>query len=440
MKKIKIAGGIAVIAAAVVVGLLWKNGDASADNVADDQTLTSQPPSAADAQAVIRGKYVAIAGDCVACHTAPGSKQPFSGGYPISTPFGSIYASNITPDVEDGIGGWSERDFFRAVRHGKGKQGENLYPAMPYNAYIKVSDADMHDLWMYMRSVKPVKNKVPETQLPFPYNIRLAMMGWNLLFFDNSGFTPEAGRSAQWNRGAYLVQGLEHCAACHTQKNPIGGDTSAYLQGGNLGEWYAPEITGNRYTGIGDWTEDQLVDYLKLGSNHVAVASGPMAEAVSNSTQHLTEQDLRAIAVYLKSLPGSDRQKPAPLAADDAQMKMGANVYSANCTACHNSDGKGITNLATSLAGNPAIVAPDAASLVTTVLQGGRGAVTVGNPTSGAMPSFAWKLSDEQVAAVTTYIRNSWGNAAPAIEAHDVAEKRSLLQLPPQMAQDSADK
>lgn len=440
MKKIKIAGGIAVVAAAVVVGLLWKNGDASADNVAGDRTLTSQPPSAADAQAVIRGKYVAIAGDCVACHTAPGSKQPFSGGYRIDTPFGGIYASNITPDVEDGIGSWSERDFFRAVRHGKGKQGENLYPAMPYNAYIKVSDADMHDLWLYMRSVKPVKNQVPETRLPFPYNIRLAMMGWNLLFFDNSGFTPDAGQSAQWNRGAYLVQGLEHCAACHTPKNLIGGDTSAYLQGGNLGEWYAPEITGNHYTGIGEWTEDQVVDYLRLGSNHVAVASGPMAEAVSNSTQHLTEQDLRAITVYLKSQPGSDRQKPAPLAADSAQMKMGANVYAANCTACHNSDGKGIPNLATSLAGNPAIMAPDAASLVTTVLQGGRGAVTLGNPTSGAMPSFAWKLSDEQVAAVTTYIRNSWGNAAPAITKDEVAEKRSLLQLPPQMAQDSADK
>ncbi|WP_345831491.1 cytochrome c [Erwinia sp. HDF1-3R] len=437
MKKIKIAGGIVVVAAAVAVALLWQNGNTRADDVAGTSVLTGQPPAASDAEAVMRGKYIAIAGDCVACHTAPGSKAPFSGGYAISTPFGGIFASNITPDNEYGIGSWTERDFYRAVRHGKGKHGENLYPAMPYNAYVKVSDADMHDLWMYMRSVKPVHYKAPETNLPFPYNIRLAMMGWNLLFFENKGFTPDASKSAEWNRGAYLVQGLEHCAACHTPKNIIGGDTSAYLQGSNLSEWYAPEITSNTYTGIGNWSEDQVVDYLKLGSNHVAVASGPMAEAVTNSTQHLSDKDLHAIATYIKSQPGSDRKKPAPLAADSAQMKMGADVYSVNCTACHNSNGKGIPNLAASLANNPAIMGPDGSSLITTVLQGGRGAVTAGNPTSGAMPSFAWKLSDEQVAAVTTYIRNAWGNAAPAIDAKEVADKRSLLKLPAQMPENS---
>ncbi|MBP2170264.1 mono/diheme cytochrome c family protein [Erwinia toletana] len=298
--------------------LLYQNGNTAADNVADNHILMSQPLTAADADAVKRGHYIAVAGDCVACHTAPESKNAFAGGYAISTPFGGIYASNITPDSETGIGNWTERDFYRAVRHGKGKQGENLYPAMPYNAYIKVSDEDMHDLWMYMRSVKPVRSAVPETSLPFPYNIRLAMMGWNLLFFDNQGFTAGAAKSAEWNRGAYLVEGLEHCAACH------------------------------------------------------------------------------------------------------------------------NSDGKGIPNLAASLADNPAIMAPDASSLITTVLQGGRGAVTHGNPTSGAMPGFAWKLSDQQAAAVATYIRNSWGNAAPAVTAEQVAEKRKLLKLPARMPEDAA--
>lgn len=435
MKKKKIVGGIAVVAAAVAGGLLYLNGDASADNVADSQVTMNTPVTPADADAIARGKYVAVAGDCVACHTAPESKDAFAGGYAIQTPFGEIYASNITPDAETGIGNWTERDFFRAVRHGKGKEGENLYPAMPYNAYVKVSDQDMHDLWMYMRSVKPVHKAVPETQLPFPYNIRLAMMGWNLLFFKNEGFKPDSSQSAEWNRGAYLVEGLEHCAACHTPKNPLGGDTGDYLQGSNLGEWHAPEITSNAYTGIGQWSEDQLVQYLKLGSNHVAVASGPMAEAVTNSTQHLTDADLKAIAVYLKSVPGSSRTAPQPLPADNAQMKMGANVYSANCSACHNSDGKGIPNLAASLAGNPGIVAPDSASLLTTVLQGGRGAVTQGNPTSGAMPSFAWKLSDEQAAAVVTYIRNTWGNAAPAVTAQQAKEAREKLKLPAQMNQ-----
>jgi mono/diheme cytochrome c family protein len=433
MKKRKIVGGLAVIAAVVAAALLWRNGDASADDVADNQIQMKQPPAPQDAAAVARGKYVAIAGDCVACHTAPGSKQPFSGGYAISTPFGDIFASNITPDVETGIGSWTERDFYRAVRHGKGKEGENLYPAMPYNAYVKVSDKDMHDLWMYMRSVKPVHSKVPETQLPFPYNIRLAMMGWNLLFFDNSGFTPDPSQSDAWNRGAYLVQGLEHCAACHTAKNLLGGDTRAYLQGSNLGDWHAPDITSNPHTGIGQWSEAQIVQYLKLGSNHVAVASGPMAEAVTNSTQHLSDEDLQAIARYLKSLPGDDAQPPQPLAASHPQMKSGENIYSVNCTACHNSDGKGIANLAAGLANNPGLRADDASSIITTILQGGRGAVTQGNPTSGAMPSFAWKLSDQQVAAVATYIRNAWGNAATPVSAEEVAKQRAKLKLPEQM-------
>ena len=432
MNKIKLTVGTLAIAAVVAGVLLYQNGNTRADNVADDQILMKPPLTADDAAAVERGHYVALAGDCVACHTAPESKQAYAGGYAISTPFGGIFASNITPDADTGIGNWTERDFYRAVRHGKGKEGQNLYPAMPYNAYVNVSDEDMHDLWMYMRSVKPVNKKVTETSLPFPYNIRLAMMGWNLLFFKNAPFAPDSTQSAQWNRGAYLVQGLEHCAACHTPKNIIGGDTGEYLQGSNLGEWYAPEITSNRYTGIGGWSDEQVVQYLKLGSNHVAVASGPMAEAVTNSTQHLSDDDLKAIAVYIKSQPGSDRQKPAPLSADSEQMRMGANVYSANCTACHNSDGKGIPHLAASLADNPALMAPDASSLITTVLQGGRGAVTHGNPTSGAMPPFAWKLSDKQVAATMTYIRNSWGNAAPAVTEQDVAEKRALLKQPEQ--------
>ena len=433
MKKTKILGGVALIAVAVAAGLLWQNGTTRADDVADNTLLTSQPPGAEDAAAVARGKYIAIAGDCVACHTAPESKDAFAGGYSISTPFGGIVASNITPDTETGIGSWTERDFYRAVRHGKGKDGENLYPAMPYNAYVKTSDKDMHDLWMYMRSVKPVNYHAPETHLGFPYNIRLAMMGWNLLFFKNSGYEPDTSKSAEWNRGAYLVEGLEHCSACHTPKNLLGGDTGAYLQGSNLAEWHAPDITPNRYTGVGSWSEQQLVDYLKTGSNHVAVASGPMAEAVTNSTQHLTEADLRAIAVYLKSQPDSGTKAPQPLAADSAQMKMGANVYSANCSACHNSDGKGIPQLAAGLANNPGLMADDASSIITTILQGGRGAVTQSNPTSGAMPSFAWKLSDEQVAAAATYLRNSWGNAAPAVTADDVAKNRALIKMPAQM-------
>lgn len=433
MKKTTIAIAVAGIVVVGALAALWMNGSTRADDVAGDQVQTSQPVSAEDSAAVKRGEYIAVAGDCVACHTAPGSKTPFSGGYGIDTPFGTIYASNITPDNQTGIGQWTERDFYRAVRHGIGRQGENLYPAMPYNAYVKVSDQDMHDLWMYMRTVKPVNQQPPETHLPFPYNIRLAMRGWNLLFFKNSGFDANSSQSAEWNRGAYLVQGLEHCAACHTPKNMLGGDTSAYLQGSSLGQWHAPEITGNTYTGIGQWSEQQVVDYLKSGSNQVAVASGPMAEAVTNSTQHLTDADLRAIAVYLKSQPGSANQKPAALAATSPLMQQGANVYQANCSACHNSDGRGIPQLAAGLRDNPGIMAADSSSVITTILEGGRGAVTLNNPTSGAMPSFAWKLSDQQIAAVSSYIRNSWQNAAPAVTSQQVAAMRKQLKLPPQL-------
>jgi len=433
MKINRLIAGVAIIAFTVVAGALWMNGDTSADDVANNKVLTRQLPTAADAAAIERGKYVAISSDCTACHTMAESKLSLAGGYLISTPFGGIYSSNITPDVETGIGNWTERDFFRAVRHGKGKQGENLYPAMPYNAYVKLTDEDMHDLWMYMRSVKPIHYQVPETDLGFPFNIRLIMMGWNLLFFRNDSFQMDLSKSAEWNRGAYLVEGPEHCAVCHTPKNIIGGDSSKYLQGSNLGEWHAPDITPDPYTGIGLWSEQQVIDYLKLGSNHVAVASGPMAEAVTNSTQHLTDTDLKAIAVYLKQVPASKTIRPTSIAPDTAQMKMGENVYSANCTACHNSDGKGIPNLAASLAGNPGLMADDASSIITTILQGGRGAVTVGNPTSAAMPSFAWKLSDEQAAAAATYLRNSWGNAAGAVSADEVARARAELKLPAQM-------
>lgn len=434
MKKRVIVGTVAILAALVASVMLYRNNDSSADNVADNQLTLGDQQSPIDQQSIERGKYIARAGDCVACHTAPESQHPFAGGYAITTPFGEIYTSNITPDNDTGIGRWTERDFFKAVRHGKGIDGENLYPAMPYNAYVKISDQDMHDLWQYLRTVKPVKNQVPDTELPFPYNIRLAMVGWNLLFFKNQGYVADSSQSAQWNRGAYLVAGLEHCGTCHTPKNSLGGDTNAYLQGSNLGAWYAPEITANTYTGIGQWSQQQIVDYLKLGSNHVAVASGPMAEAVTNSTQHLTVEDLTAIATYLKSTPGSDRRAPAAIV-EGTQMKMGGNIYAANCAACHNSNGRGIPNLAASLANNPAIVASDPSSIITTVLQGGRGAVTLGNPTSAAMPSFAWKLSDEQVAAVSTYIRNSWGNAASAVPSEDITQRRQLLKLPPQMAE-----
>ncbi|MBN3722672.1 c-type cytochrome [Burkholderia sp. Ac-20379] len=401
---------------------------ASAVHPAIPHATAPAPASDANLAAIRHGEYIARAADCVACHTDPEHNRPFAGGYPLQTPFGKLLASNITSDPKTGIGGWTEAEFTRAVREGRGRHGEYLYPAMPYTDYVKISDADMHDLWAYIRTVPPVDHAVESNQLPFPFNIRLLMFGWNLLFFDRTPFTAPAGASAQLARGAYLVQGAGHCEACHTLRNAFGGPKGgAFLNGGDLAGWHAPDLTSNRYTGIGAWSDQDIADYLKTGGNHAAIASGPMAEAVTNSTQYLTDGDLKSIAVYLKSLPASPNVRPQPLPRTDPAMMLGQRVYMSNCIACHASSGAGIPGIATRFPAHPGIQAPSARSVVTTVLMGGRGAVTQSNPTGGAMPSFAWKLSDAQVAAVSTYVRNTWGNAAPAVSADDVKDARKSL-------------
>lgn len=425
--KVIVAAGLFVLAGLGVA--VYEKNNSRADNVADDSQRADAGVTL-DPGAVKRGAYVAIQGDCAACHTKPGS-EAFAGGYGLQTPFGVIYSTNITPDAATGIGSWTERDFFRAVRHGKRNDGAQLYPAMPYNAYVKMSDTDMHDLWAYMRSVSPVNQQAPTNTLGFPYNVRLAMLGWNFLFFDNSPFSPVAGQTEAWNRGRYLVDGAGHCAACHTPKNLLGGDTSAYLQGADLLGGHAPEITNNAYLGLGQWNQEQVVQYLKLGSNHQAVASGAMGEAVENSTQYMTNQDLAAIAEYLHSLPGSEAKSAHPVAANDSKMQRGALLYELNCMACHNVKGEGIEGMVTGFANNPGIRAPGGASLISAVLKGGRAVPTAGNPTAAGMPSFAWKLSDADIAAVLTFVRNSWGNAAPSIDEQQVSTARTALNATP---------
>lgn len=216
MHKKTIITALAFVTMTVLGGAIMFNGDTSADNVADDRTTAAAGPTV-DPAAATRGAYVAAQADCAACHTAPGGKA-YAGGYGLETPFGVIYSTNITPDRKTGIGNWTERDFFRAVRHGQHKNGQLLYPAMPYNAYVKISDADMHDLWVYMRTLEPIEQQATSNTLGFPYNIRLSLLGWNLLYFDNSPFTVNPDKSEEWNRGRYLVDGAGHCAACHTPK------------------------------------------------------------------------------------------------------------------------------------------------------------------------------------------------------------------------------
>ncbi|MFE0015261.1 c-type cytochrome [Mesorhizobium sp. NPDC059054] len=376
---------------------------------------------------LIRGQYQAIIGDCTACHSKKGGK-PFAGGEPLQTPFGALVPPNITPDRETGIGNWSEADFRNALKKGVGHGGKRLYPAMPYPAYTKMPDSDISDLWAYMRTIEPVHNPVEANQLPFPLNVRLLMAGWNGINFSAEPFKPDPDQSEEWNRGAYLVQGPGHCGTCHSPKTVLGADkTDEALQGASLQGWYAPAITGNVANGIGGWSKDEIVRYLKTGSNGRTIASGPMSEAIEHSTSKMDEADLKAIAVYLKTVPPLDDPEPKPVSADDPQFKIGAAIYHDTCSACHGMDGKGAGQLFPALADNAIVRQPSIETLARLVLAGSQGVQTKAMKTTPAMPSLAWRLDDEQIAAVLTYVRNSWNNAAPPASASDVASVRQSL-------------
>lgn len=389
------------------------------------QMLAAQDTSFAQVE---RGRYLAVLGDCTACHTVPG-KGAFAGGVPIETPFGRLVGPNITPDRETGIGSWTEADFQKAMSEGIGKGGVHLYGAMPFTAYTKVTAADNAAILAYLRTVEPVHNTVEPNQLPFPFNIRTALIGWNMLNFTKGEYVPDVAHDAQWNRGAYIVQGLGHCGTCHTPKNIMGGDKEGqFLKGAVVDGWLAPDITGDKTQGIGKWSVDQIRQYLKTGTNEYDIASGPMAEVVKNSSQYWTDADLTAVATYLKSLEPATPMTRPPLRADAPEMLAGQALYEVRCAACHMGNGAGIDRLFPKLANAPLVSNADATSLIRVVLAGSRAGTTDARPTGPAMPSFARTLSDEDVAQILTYVRNSWGNAAPAVSAADVASARKTLQ------------
>ncbi|MBN3812518.1 cytochrome c [Paraburkholderia sp. Ac-20347] len=423
-------GGCVVVVAAIMLGLTWRaNTTSRSDGV--DNTVALANAKVTDVALIKRGAYVMRAADCAACHTA--KSGDFAGGYSIDTPFGAIVSSNITPDRDTGIGNMTERDFFNAVRQGQGQHGF-LYPAMPYTNYVKMSRQDMDALWAYFTTVKPVSNEVHELAgLRFPYNQRLAMAGWNLLFFDNKGFAEDPSKSVEWNRGHYLVDGAGHCEACHTPRNSLGGPIAdRTLQGGSLGKWYAPNITNNPHVGLGHRSVEAVAAYLKNGADGQSVAAGPMAEAIENSTQYLDDADLKAIAAYLKSLPGNASTAATGNSADDQQMSRGKLQYEAQCSACHGPGGEGVPNMITTFAGNHALQGDDATELINVVLGGARAAHTQTFVTGAGMPAFDWKLTDSQIAAILTYVRNSWGNSAPAVTAQEVqnARQSSKFSMP----------
>ena len=378
-----------------------------------------------------RGRYLAVLSDCASCHTVPGSSQPFAGGRPIETPFGNIVAPNITPDPETGIGSWSDEQFDAAVRKGMRRDGSRLYPAMPYNAYTKMSRDDALAIRVYLNTVTPVRNAVVANTLPFPFNIRAAMRVWNALYFREGDFEPDAKQSADWNRGAYLVDGPGHCGACHTPKTFLGGDkTDQYLKGAYLQGWSAPDITNNARLGLGGWSNDDLVSYLKSGHNRVTAATGPTGEVVTLSTAHMSDPDLNAIATYLKSLPGKT-SAGTPLPANDPAMIVGSAIYRDQCSACHGLDGKGVAELFPSIADSSMVRSDDPTTSIRIVLRGARSVGTNAQPTASGMPSYGWQLNDGEVAAVLTYIRDSWGGKADPVASEQVSKVRADTALRP---------
>ncbi len=373
-----------------------------------------------------RGRYLTILGDCMACHIGPDG-QSLAGGHMLETPFGKISVPNITPDDETGIGRWTAEDFDRAMRHGERPDGSHLYPAFPYTSFTRMSRADNDAIFAYLRTRPAVEHRVDRDTLPFPFNVRLLMMGWNWLNFTPGEFQPDPQRSAEYNRGAYIVEGPGHCGLCHTPRNVIGGDqTSAHLQGGALQGWFAPNITADKRLGIGDWSEEEIIAYLRTGHTDRTAASGPMAEVVAYSTSQMTDADLKAIAVYLRERGSAGSTAPAPVPANDRRMQAGAAIYADACSACHVATGGGVSGMFPRLANNQLVMQDDPTGILRVVLQGAQSVATPHAPTGPSMPAFGWRLTDQQAADVATFIRNSWGNAAPAVTADQVRKMREL--------------
>lgn len=378
-----------------------------------------------DFASVSHGRYLVQAGDCEACHTVQGG-APFAGGRPVPTPFGVIYSDNITPDRDTGIGTWTDEDFYKAMHNGLDRQGRHLFPAFPYPWFTRLNRADVHDIKAYLDTVAPVRQVNRQPELPWPVSSRHSMAVWDTLYFKPGTYVYRHDKSPEWNRGAYLVQGVGHCGACHSGKNVLGAaDQQHPLQGGFAEDVYAPNLGQGNDDGLSRWSEQDIVDYLHTGRSRQATAAGPMAEAVEQSTQNLSQADLHAIALYLKGVQGPQADRPST--PDVQVMRDGSGLYADQCTGCHMENGSGEPGVFPALRGNNSVMAAKPDTIIATVLKGARLPSTRAAPTALAMPAFAEKLDDEQIAALVTYIRNAWGNHGSAVSASDVGDLRKRL-------------
>ena len=389
-----------------------------------------QGGGASSSDIVKRGEYLARAGDCIACHTPP-EGHIFAGGRAMPTPFGTLYSSNITPDPDTGIGKWSADDFYQTMHRGRFPDGGLIYPAMPFASYTKITRADSDAIFAYLKTIQPVKQPNRPHDLSFPYNNRELILGWRTLFFTEGEYKPDPSKSAEWNRGAYLVEGLGHCGMCHSPINALGGTSQSDAFKGGLipmQNWYAPSLTSNREGGLGEWSIKDITDLLQTGVSARGVVYGPMAEVVHNSLQYLTDDDAKAMAVYLKSIAASPPRPPSstlPTTESSLLISLGKTVYDAHCATCHGAHGEGSPPHWPPLAGNQSIGMQSAVNPIRMVLNGGYPPGTKGNPQPYGMPPFAGQLSDNEVAAVVSYIRTAWGNRGAPVSAREANELRS---------------
>ncbi len=417
------AMGLVIALPALTFAWLYARSEAPGHN--DTPSLAS--PAAAGGTQVARGEYLTRAGNCMACHTERGG-APWAGGRALATPFGTVYAGNLTPDARTGLGAWSSDDFWRALHHGRSRDGRMLYPAFPYTHYTRISRDDADAMYAYLRTLAPVDRANTPHALRWPYSTQAALAVWRALYFRPGGHREAPARSAEWNRGAYLVQGLGHCAACHSARNAWGAREVLALSGGMIPmqAWYAPALTASSEAGVADWPVADIVRLLRTGTSPTASTLGPMGEVVLHGTQHLGESDLQAMAIFLKSLPQTEAPTPRPTAPAAASVvQRGARIYGEHCAQCHGERGEGVAGAYPRLAGNRAVTLPVTANLVQVTIHGAYPPATNGHPRPYGMPPFALVLSDADIAAVLTFVRGSWGNQAAAVSELDVAQQRS---------------
>ena len=374
-------------------------------------------------ETIARGKALVVAGDCAGCHTADPAK-PFAGGGRINTPFGGIYPPNLTSDKETGLGNWRDEDFLRALRLGVAPDGSRYYPAFPYPYFTKLVRDDILAIRAYLATLEPVRNKVPPPELLFPFNFRSGMRLWNWLYFQPGILMPDQAKGAEWNRGRYLVEGLGHCGACHTPKNFLGADKADQALGGNrVDGMFAPRLDSAARSGLKSWSADDIAEYLQSGRNAKSNAGQVMSDVIIGSTSKMSDSDIKAIAIYLKSLPAGAAE-PQVSPPPPAQMAAGEKVYRSACIACHEADGSSAPRIYPPLPANANLQSADPASTIRIILDGAESITTPRAPNKGSMPAYAAKLSDQEIADVATYIRNAWGNAAPPVTAAEVAKAR----------------